>query len=105
MIQVKTHDQDGVRIVTVGGEIDMSTSPELWKQLQQAFRGVSGLKIRMTDVSYIDSSGIAVLIQSFKLAREQEIEFALLEPSRIVCDVARLAQLTRLFTIEGMLDE
>lgn len=105
MIQVKTHDENGTRIVTVGGEIDLSTSPELWKHLQRAFQGVSGLKIKMTDVSYIDSSGIAVLIQSFKLAREEKIEFSLLEPSRIVCEVARLAQLTKLFTIEGMLDE
>ena len=100
MLDLVIQDDAERRTVSVGGEVDLSTSPELWKQVRVALRGTRMLRIRLADVSYIDSTGIAVLVQSYRAARQQNIDLALLDPSPKVLAVIELARLADVFTIE-----
>ena len=62
-------EQDGdASIARVHGEVDMDTSPRLREQLQGAMRGPGRLVVDLSAVGYIDSSGVAVLIQALKHA-------------------------------------
>lgn len=92
--------RDDVQNVHVAGEVDLETSPRLWQQLQSASQAGVGIRVDLSDVDYIDSSGIAVLVQGLKLAGKRSIDYRLVEPSARVMAVLELAQLQRLFNIE-----
>ena len=57
---------DGVIVVTVAGEVDMATAGLLWQALEDACdrAGSAGcVVVDMADTTFIDSSGLAVLIR------------------------------------------
>ncbi len=93
-------DSAGVR-AKVSGEIDLDTSPQLWEQLRGILKKrPPKLTVDLADVGYIDSSGVAVLIQTLKHADRDRVELVLSHPSAKVEDVLALAQLTILFNID-----
>ena len=53
--------QNGAAIVTVFGELDISTSVELRPVIEQALEADGDVEIDLRGCSFIDSSGIAVL--------------------------------------------
>lgn len=93
-------DSNGARVVRVAGAVDLETSPRLWQQLQRALQLGGSVRVDLRDVDYIDSSGIAVLIQGLKHAGKRSVDYRLLEPSARVMAVLELAQLPKLFTID-----
>jgi anti-sigma B factor antagonist len=97
-----TSEKDGARTVIIArGEIDLEVSSRLWSVLEKALVGAGRLHVRLTDVTYIDSSGIATLVKGLRHAQKSKAEFALVAPSEQVRAVIQLAQLDRLFTILG----
>ena len=58
------------------------------------------VSVDMSAVNYIDSSGIAVLIESKQRAGEGSKEFKIVKPSEAVVSVLKLAKLTSFFDIE-----
>lgn len=99
-MRTSVQNGDGARIVKVGGTVDLESSPELQTVLQAALRGAPGLTIDLAEVSYIDSSGVATLIQALKRANQDGIELRLRDPAPRVLAVLEIAHLTRLFTID-----
>ncbi len=89
-----------VRVLKVSGEVDMETSPGLKEQIQKALKGAKTLKVDLSGVGYLDSSGIAVLIQGLKEAQRAKVEYSLLDPSPQVKAVIALAMLQQVFRIE-----
>ena len=57
------------------------------------------LSVDMSAVNYIDSSGIAVLIESKQRAGEAIKEFKIVRPSEAVLSVLKLAKLISFFEI------
>jgi anti-sigma B factor antagonist len=95
-------DEDGTWILAVAGEIDVATSPELRRELHQlADREPARLVLDLSDVTFIDSSGLGVLVGALKRLREEDrgdilVLEGLQEPVRKVFDITGL---TDLFTI------
>lgn len=87
-------------VVHASGDIDMASSPRLLTTLQQALHAAPRLVVDLAEVRYMDSSGVAVLIQGLKAARHAQKAFVLRRPSERVLAVLELADLTRLFTID-----
>lgn len=100
MFEAKAHENGEATIVTVRGEVDMEVAPDLWEVIEEAIEEGRPIKVRLAEVTYMDSSGIATLIRGLKHAQIKRVRYALLDPSRRVRDVLELAQLDRLFTIE-----
>ena len=98
--QIETREEGDARIVDISGEVDMDSSPQVRDQVLRALKGASLVKVRLRGVEYIDSSGIAVLIQGMKDAGKVNVEFRLLDPSDNVRSVIELAMLQQVFTIE-----
>ena len=59
--------------------------------------------VRMSAVTYIDSSGIASLVEAFQNARKTDKRFALVEVSDAAMRVLELARLDKVFTIHPTL--
>ena len=60
-------------VVVVRGEIDVATSPQLRNELNALVaRGAQHITIEFGDVSFVDSSGLGVLVGTYKRLREEE---------------------------------
>lgn len=86
-------------LLDVFGEVDLSWSHEIRQAVLDALGSTSALAVLLTRVSYIDSSGIAALVEGFQQARAKGRRFALVAPSEPVISVLELARLDRVFPI------
>lgn len=86
-------------LLRVWGELDLSWSQEVRRQVLDALAKARALAVQLDAVSYIDSSGIAALVEGFQQARAKGARFALLAPSEPVRAVLELARLDRVFPI------
>jgi anti-anti-sigma factor len=58
---------DGIRIVAVRGELDLSTAPELEGPLQEAVTaGDAPVVVDLSECAFIDSTGIALIVRAWK---------------------------------------
>lgn len=94
-----TEQQDGLALVRVRGEVDMSWSQDLRREILDALAPVEAVGVDLSEVSYMDSSGIAALVEGFQQARAKKKRFSLVAPSAAVRGVLELARLDRVFPI------
>lgn len=91
-------------ILDVYGEVDLSWSQEVRTRVLAALNEARALAVQLARVGYIDSSGIAALVEGFQQARTRNLPFVLLKPSAPVRAVLELARLDRVFAIREQLD-
>lgn len=88
----------GVFVVSLTGDLDMSSSPQVRKALLPIFRkDVSHVIVDLNDVPYIDSSGIATFVESLQLSRKSQIRFSLAGACHRVESIFELAHLKSIF--------
>ena len=99
-MQMKKSEADGVTTLTLSGEVDLHASPALRTELQTCVaEKTPTLLIDLTDVSYIDSSGLATLIEYLREAAEYQGKIALFGMKKKVRTIFDLVRLNELFTI------
>jgi anti-sigma B factor antagonist len=91
--------ESGFQVLQVSGEVDLSWSPKLRKAVLDALAKDQPMAIDLSRVEYIDSSGIAALVEGFQNARGKKQSFGLLRISKPVLSVLKLARLDRVFVI------
>ena len=99
-ITIDVTDHAAGKTIAVSGEVDMEASPGLKSRIQREVKSCDELRLNLSQVEYIDSSGVAVLIQGLKDAQAAGTAFVLYEPSRSVRDVLELAMLDKVFVID-----
>jgi anti-sigma B factor antagonist len=92
-------------VVALSGDIDLETSPRVRKALLDCVGLKRGVLVDMTSVSYIDSSGVASLVEAFQTARKSSTRFGLVSVSPAAMRVLELARLDRVFSIHPSLAE
>lgn len=63
LASVTRHEQDGVIVATVRGEIDVSNATQVGRELTQVPNHSLGLVVDLGAVRYLDSSAIALLYE------------------------------------------
>ena len=91
-------------LVRVRGEVDLSWSQSVRKTLLDALAKAKAVGVELSEVSYIDSSGIAALVEGFQSARSKGQKFALVAASQPVRAVLQLARLDRVFPMVDTVD-
>ena len=94
-----TRIERGTTIVDVVGQIDLGNSPSLRKTLLDSLKGADRVAINMIAVKYIDSSGIASLLEVLKEARHSKKRLVLFGLTAAVSQVLQLTRLTGVFEI------
>lgn len=84
----------------VVGQIDMGTSPALRKALLESLSGTERVAINLTEVTYIDSSGIASLLEVLQEAKKSKRRVILFGLTPSVLYVLQLTRLTGIFEIK-----
>jgi anti-sigma B factor antagonist len=91
--------ENGV-LIRVAGEVDLYSSPELRKAILKSVPSSEGeVGIDLSAVTYIDSSGVATLVEGLRSARKSGAGFALVSPSTAVLQVLELARLDSVFEV------
>ena len=104
-MKTATREQTGTTIVDVTGDIDMGTSPGLRKTLLESLKKTPRLVVNMREVRYVDSSGIASLVEVLKEARNKKKRLVLFGLNAAVHDVLQLTRLTKIFEIRETEEE
>jgi len=92
---------EGSVVVRLQGELDMATAPALSRALDTALDALpTALVLDLRELTFVDSTGIRVLITSCRRAAGQGCSFALHSPRRPVLKALRLTGVDRLMVIE-----
>ncbi|MFQ6672764.1 MAG: STAS domain-containing protein [Candidatus Tectimicrobiota bacterium] len=90
----------GVVILSIAGDVDRNTSPEVRTTLLPLFAEDSkAVVVDLSGVTYIDSSGIATLTEGLQVAQRSAIPFRLVGITPAVKNVFEMARLESLFAM------
>ena len=103
-LKVRIDEQtDDVVWVYVEGDVNIHTSPDLRAKLKPLFAKSGGIiHVDLSGVSFMDSSGIATLVEGLQWARGVNGTFTLHHLQETVKDIFILAKLDAVFDIAGM---
>ena len=103
---LSTRRVDDLAIVSVGGEVDLETASQLGDHALEALRDVSPhVLLDLTDVTFMDSTGLKVLLSIQRRADLAGGSFAVAGASRSVRKILTLTGLDQTFTIHETVDE
>jgi anti-sigma B factor antagonist len=89
---VQEHDDAGVKVIEVSGELDIATAPRLCARLDATRTGRRPrLLVDLTDVDFCDSTGLRALLGAASEVRAHGGRFAIVCPP--AGDVARLLEI------------
>ncbi len=99
-MEIKVYDEAKGKRVVLSGEIDMHTSPELRKVLLKMTKDkVSPIVVDLKDVSYLDSSAIATMVEALKAVMAYKGQLRLCNLSPRVQEIFAFAKLDKVFQI------
>jgi anti-sigma B factor antagonist len=100
-VKISARRIEQATILDVTGNIDMANSPEVRKALLQEIRSKRAPRVvlNLTSVEYIDSSGVASLIEGLKASRESGSRFILFGLNESAREVLKISRLLKLFEI------
>lgn len=106
LLQVKSHKRDQTTIVQATGDVDLTGSPTLRMELRKAAgEKPVRLVIDLSEVGYMDSSGVATLVEAMQITRKGNTKLVLCGLQSRVRSVFEIARLDSIFTIVPSLDE
>jgi anti-sigma B factor antagonist len=78
-LTISVTDSEGGAVVSVTGRVSVDSSPGLRKELLGLLsrRSLRALIIDLSQLSYIDCSGIATLIEALRIARQRQTKLQL----------------------------
>jgi len=98
-MKISVREAGEAKIVEVEGDVDLGTSPELRSTLFAALREVRKLGLNLAGIRYIDSSGIATLLEVLKDSQRMNKDFFLFGLTPAVERVFRLTHVIRIFRV------
>jgi anti-sigma B factor antagonist len=104
-MRISTRELSGTTIVDVTGDVDISTSPNFRRTLLESLKKTARLAVNLSQVRYVDSSGIASLVEVFKAARDTEKRLVLFGLNKAVHEVLQLTRLSKIFEIRETEEE
>jgi anti-sigma B factor antagonist len=100
-LQIAIRKLDKITVVDVAGDVDLASSPDLRKVLLTELRElrIPRVVLNLTAVRYVDSSGVASLLEGLKAARQTGSRFVLFGLNAKVTQVLQLSKLLTFFEI------
>ena len=106
-MQHSVREELGSVVVSFDGEIDLESSPAvrdaLLASVRRAARG--RVLVDLAGVTYIDSSGIASLVEAYQKARQTGVGFGLATVGPAVLRVLQLSRLDKILPIHASVEE
>jgi len=94
----------GHLVVALSGEIDLDRAPAVRRQLLDCVKRQQDVLVDLSAVTYIDSSGIASLVEALQWATRRGSDLSLVAVSPQALRVFELARLDKVFSIHPDID-
>ena len=106
-LDITTKAQGDHYIISVKGQIDLYSSTMLRKYILTTMEQhhPRGLILELDAVTYIDSSGIATMVEGLQLANQSDTRFKVTGLSPRVLEVFELVKLEQVFDIYDSVEE
>lgn len=104
-MECKVQQQGEFTIIMLIGEVDLHYSPTARKCILENLNKNANVLVDLSQVKYIDSSGIASLVEGFQLARSKKLQFGLAGVSDAARQVLQLARLDKVFLIKNSVND
>jgi anti-sigma B factor antagonist len=100
-VNLSTRQSGNATIVDVNGDVTLYNAPQLRAMLVELMKDKHAPRVivNLTEVKYIDSAGVASLVEGLKLSREVKSNFALFGLQRSPRQVLELTHLVKVFQI------
>jgi anti-sigma B factor antagonist len=106
MMQIATTPGSDRYLITVTGEVDLATSPELDTAIIAAIdAAAASVVIDLSDVSFMDSSGLGVIVRALKRCRETENDLDLIITNERVLKVFGITGLDQVIPIHASIQD
>ena len=96
----KVTEDGNISTVYLNGEIDMDVTESAKEVILPLIEAGKEVHLNLKDVSYMDSSGISVLIESHQQALEKGNKVIVKEVSKSVLKVIMMAKLEQILNLE-----
>lgn len=104
-LKVRWESRGEAMVVTPIGDVDLTASPVLRQALRQVQATKPGLLvIDLSNVSYMDSSGVATLVEAMQISRKNSTRMVLASLQDKVRSIFEIARLDTVFRIEASPD-
>ncbi|MCC2320600.1 STAS domain-containing protein [Cellulomonas xiejunii] len=104
-VQVTTEDVGARTVVRVAGEVDVASADRLRERLAVLLsQGRTDLVVDLTGVTFLDSTGLGLLVGTLKRVRLAGGRLELVVDSERLLKVFRITGLTQVFAIHDTLD-
>lgn len=105
-LDIKTEREDGVCRMTLRGEVDIYTSPQLKQEIVDTVEdGCKNLLIDLDQVAFIDSSGLGVLVGGLRRVKERSGTLRLVCTRDNILKIFRITGLDKVFPVFSTLEE
>ena len=98
-MKVTIQEDENYTILGFDGAVDLSSSSDARKNIIEILENNRNILIDLSLVTYIDSSGVASLVEGYQIAKKQSINFGLIGVSDAAMNVLKLARLDQVFPI------
>jgi len=102
---VRAEQRGAATVVLPSGEIDLNASPILRQELKRIQTSrPQRLIVNLAGVAYMDSSGVATLVEAMQIARKNSTKLVLCGMQDKVRSIFEIARLDTVFTIVADVD-
>jgi len=99
-LDIQTERRAGQCEITLRGEVDVYTAPKLKEGLVSLIgEGCTNLVIDLEGVSFIDSSGLGVLVSALRRARERDGAVRIVCTRENILKIFRITGLDKVFPV------
>lgn len=103
-MDIQIEDRPPFKVVRLSGDVDLHSSPRAREAILDCLKHKMPLLVELSAVSYMDSSGVASLVEGYQTARKKGLEFALVAVAPSAMNVLKLARLDKVFPIHASLE-
>ena len=96
----KITEENNISTVFLDGEIDMDKTDEVKGVIFPVIDSGKNVALNLSNVQYMDSSGISVLIESHQKALEKGTKLVIKDVSKSVLKVIMMAKLEQILNLE-----
>ena len=105
-LKLHMHIVEGMQVFELSGSLDIATSPTVRASLLEASaRGDHRLIVDLTNVDFLDSTGLGVLVGGLKRVRAHDGSLELVCTQERILKIFRITGLTKVFGIYSSVEE
>ncbi|MHC8442057.1 MAG: STAS domain-containing protein [Candidatus Eutrophobiaceae bacterium] len=103
-MDIQISNTDDIIVLKISGEVDLAVAPKVRNTLLKNIKEGGTLLLDLSAIDYIDSSGIACMVEGMQESNKKNAAFALISISDTVLSVLKLARLHEVFKIHDSVE-